>query len=308
MTEMAVDQGPQPRVSIIIPCLNGERFLAEAISSALAQSHENVEVIYVDDGSTDRSLEIARSFAQVTVLSQANAGISVARNAGLDVCDGAFVVFLDADDRMATDAVRDHLEAFAGQPAAPMVYGASRIIDEQGEVIEQIPVATGYMTRDEILVSLTPNTSQSMFRRDAVEAAGRFTPGVILVEDFDLYLRISRDAGLYCHGRLVADYRRHPDQVTRRLADNLVCILEAIDRFLPSVDDRARRAALRKTARATWIGFFGQYIPFEVAKSLRARAWRRAARATAIYARFLPGTAVGSIRYLAARVGRRAGS
>ena len=315
MADKAASACAQPRVSIIIPCLNGERYLAEALSSALAQTHDNVEVVFIDDGSTDGSLAIARGFPQVTVLSQPNAGISVARNAGMDASEGEYVLFLDADDRLARGAVRDHLAGFAAAPDAAMVYGAARIIDAAGGVIEQQPASTGYMRREEMLVRDTPLPSQCMYRRDAVTAAGRFVPGLRMVEDYDLQFRIVGDVGLYGHGRLVCDYRRHPEQETPRLAENLVRILETVDKYLPDVTDPAKRTALRRTARDTWIAFYGQYIPFEVVKSLRGGRWRRAATATGVYLRFLPGTAVASFRNLkgrlacrsAARAGTRSG-
>jgi len=306
MTDRTADERASARVSIIIPCLNGERYLAEALSSALGQTHDNVEVVFIDDGSTDGSLAIARGFAQVTVLSQPNAGVSVARNAGLDVSDGDYVLFLDADDRLAPDAVRDHLDGFAAAPDAAMVYGAARIIDAAGETIGEPPASSGYMRRAEMLFSVTPFPSQCLFRREAVTAAGRFTPGLTMVEDYDLQLRVVGEVGLYGHGRTVCDYRRHPEQETTKLAENLVAMLKTIDKFLPAFDDPAERAALRRKARDTWIGFYGQYIPFEVAKCLRAGRWKRAVGAVGVYMRFLPGTAVASWRNLAARMGRRA--
>jgi glycosyltransferase involved in cell wall biosynthesis len=305
MTDRTAEERAQPRVSIIIPCLNGERYLAESLESALAQTHGAVEVVFIDDGSADGSLAIARGFPQVTVLSQPNAGISVARNAGMDASESEFVLFLDADDRLAPDAVRNHLAGFAAAPDAAMVYGAARIIDVAGETIEQQPASTGYMRREEMLVGVTPIPSQCMYRRDAVTAAGRFTPGLRMVEDYDLQLRIVGDAGLYGHGRVVCDYRRHPEQETSRLAENLARILETVDKYLPDVPDPAKRAALRREARDTWIGFYGQYIPFEVAKSLRAGRWKRAAYATGVYLRFLPGTAAATLRLAASRLGRR---
>lgn len=306
MSESVVSEAPvrRPRVSIIIPCWNGERYVAEAISSALGQTYDNIEIVFVDDGSTDRSLEIARSFPQIKILTQQNEGVSAARNAGLEASDGEFVMFFDADDRLLPDAVRDHLDAFSHQPTAPLVYGAMRIIDSLGNVVEQNPEAVGYMGWPEILRRITPTPSQSMFRRDAVMAAGRFTPALRLVEDFDLYLRLARRSDLYCHARLVTDYRRHSQQETTYLADNLVLILDAVDRALLSAEDPSETDAVRKDAHAHWIAFYGQYIPFEVVRSLRTRAWARAARAVGTYLRYLPGTAMASFQYLRTRLGQ----
>lgn len=88
----------RPLVSIIIPVYNGEQYLAEAIDSVLAQTYRSIEIIVVDDGSTDKSTNIAKSFKEVRYYHQTNQGVSVARNVGLASARGEFIAFLDADD------------------------------------------------------------------------------------------------------------------------------------------------------------------------------------------------------------------
>lgn len=112
-------------VSAIIPVYNYERFLAEAIESVLNQTYQNVEVIVVDDGSTDRSSEVAKSFADrgVRYCNQENAGIGPARNTGVELAQGEFFAFLDADDRWPEDKLERQLRAFENDPALEMVFG-----------------------------------------------------------------------------------------------------------------------------------------------------------------------------------------
>ena len=102
-------ESDQPLVSVIIPVCNTESYLAECLDSAVNQTYRNLQIIPVDDGSTDRSLEIMQSFAardkRVAVLSQPNRGVSAARNAGLRVARGDYVFFVDSDDTVRTDAV-----------------------------------------------------------------------------------------------------------------------------------------------------------------------------------------------------------
>ena len=97
----------QPLVSIIIPCFNAEPWLAGTLESALAQTWPRTEIIVVDDGSSDQSMAIAGRFEArgVRLLSQPNAGAGVARNTGLDVAQGDFVQYLDADDRLSADKI-----------------------------------------------------------------------------------------------------------------------------------------------------------------------------------------------------------
>lgn len=94
-------------ISVIVPVYNSAPYLAQCLNSILAQTYSNVEIICVNDGSTDESLEILHTFAQneprITVLSQENAGVSAARNAGLDAAKGEYITFVDSDDALEPD-------------------------------------------------------------------------------------------------------------------------------------------------------------------------------------------------------------
>lgn len=111
-------------VSVIVPVHNGERYLAEALRSALSQQYRPIEILVVDDGSTDGSLEIARGFgAPVRVHHQSNTGIGGALNAGAALACGGFFAFLDADDLWGGDKLGPQMAAFASEPALEAVFG-----------------------------------------------------------------------------------------------------------------------------------------------------------------------------------------
>jgi len=110
-----------PHVSCIIPVFNGERYLAETLDSVFAQTHDDVEVIVADDGSTDRSAEIARGRGTI-VVQQPNAGHAAARNLGLSVASGAFVAFLDADDLWHPEKLARQLARFNERPELAVVF------------------------------------------------------------------------------------------------------------------------------------------------------------------------------------------
>jgi glycosyltransferase involved in cell wall biosynthesis len=114
-----------PLVSVIIPVYNYERYLAEAIESVLNQTYQHLEVIVVDDGSTDQSGEVAKSFADkgVRYWPQIHAGIGPARNKGVELARGEFLAFLDADDRWPLGKIERQLRAFESDPALEMVFG-----------------------------------------------------------------------------------------------------------------------------------------------------------------------------------------
>jgi glycosyltransferase involved in cell wall biosynthesis len=102
------------KVSIIIPLYNSEKYIAETINSALNQTWENKEIIIIDDGSTDKSLVIAKSYERVNVIviSQQNKGASAARNVGIKNSKGDFIQFLDADDLLSTDKIEAQMKIF----------------------------------------------------------------------------------------------------------------------------------------------------------------------------------------------------
>ncbi|MBB3206187.1 glycosyltransferase involved in cell wall biosynthesis [Rhodopirellula rubra] len=96
-------------VSVVIPAFNAERFLLEAINSVRVQAHSNIEIIVVDDGSTDRTFQIASDTPGIKVIRQSNGGIGAARNAGVKICTGELLAFLDADDLWSPDKLQRQL-------------------------------------------------------------------------------------------------------------------------------------------------------------------------------------------------------
>lgn len=150
-------------VSIIVPIYNAAEFLPMCLTSLTHQTYRDLEIILVDDGSTDGSLAIAQQFAQaderIRVIHQTNKGQGAARNAGLEVAQGEYVVFVDADDYIDYDFVEQHLSAIDGQD---MVQSGYRRVNIDGEIIEeklpkhrwQFTVAWMKMYRREFIQSL----------------------------------------------------------------------------------------------------------------------------------------------------------
>lgn len=112
-----------PTVSVIVPVYNGERFLAEAIESILAQTYPSYEIIVIDDGSTDRTREIVLSYPEIKYLYQTNAGTAAARNRGIEMARGEYLAFLDADDLWMPGKLAIQIAAFEADPTLEMVGG-----------------------------------------------------------------------------------------------------------------------------------------------------------------------------------------
>ncbi len=113
----------KPLVSVIISVYNCERYLAEAIESVLNQTYSPIELIVIDDGSTDGSGAVAKSFASLKYHFQPNRGLGAARNKGIDLSDGSFIAFLDADDVWISDKLSSQLAIFDADPKLDIVFG-----------------------------------------------------------------------------------------------------------------------------------------------------------------------------------------
>jgi glycosyltransferase involved in cell wall biosynthesis len=110
------------KISVIIPAYNGEKWVAQCIDNMLCQSYKNLEIIVVDDGSRDRTAEIAAAYPQVKLISQPNGGLSVARNTGIDAATGDYIHFMDVDDLLERDYYQRMVDAL-GDSRADMVFG-----------------------------------------------------------------------------------------------------------------------------------------------------------------------------------------
>src|SRR5258708_20264058 len=108
----------QPLVSILIPLFNAERWIADTLASVLSQTWQNKEIIVVNDGSTDRSLEIAQRYESkiLKMITQANRGCSAAKQTALDNCNGAFIQYLDADDLLSEDKIEAQMKVLEDAP------------------------------------------------------------------------------------------------------------------------------------------------------------------------------------------------
>src|SRR3990172_11738749 len=126
-----------PLVSVIIPTYNGSRFIRETIQSVIGQSYSKIEIIVIDDGSTDDTSLVVKSITdqRITYIQQKNAGVSTARNHGITVSKGDYIAFLDHDDVWLPCKLEKQLSLFEQNPKVAMVYADTFIIDENNSII-----------------------------------------------------------------------------------------------------------------------------------------------------------------------------
>jgi glycosyltransferase involved in cell wall biosynthesis len=279
-----------PLVSIVIPCYNQGSFLAEAIESALRQTHPSVEVIVVDDGSTDDTRGVAARFAVagVTCLAQANAGTAAARNHGLRASRGELVLFVDADDRLLPEAVARGCAALDAAPDAAFVTGHVALIHADGRpdvVPMQDHEPAGYAALLGWNYIWTPGVV--LYRRRAVEAAGGFDPRTGGSADLDLNLRIAREHPIACHHAVVLEYRQHGANMTRDAALMLRSGVAVRRRERPHARRRGVTAAWRAGLRAAQADVGARLIDRVKGDLVRGR-WLQAAGGLLCLLRYHP--------------------
>ncbi len=247
-------------VSIVIPAYNQERFIAQAIASALAQTHAWVEVIVVDDGSTDQTGEIAARFddhASLTVVHQPNAGLPAARNRGLAEARGEFVCFLDSDDYLAPTYLERLLPALEADPSVAMAYCDVQMVDLDGEPAGDFSVAAARrIVTGDIFESLLiggyfpPHTV--LLRRAVLAEAGAFDLALGGHADYELWLRLSAlgHRAHFVDARL-ASYRVYEGSMSRdvtHMRTSRVLALERIASLFPERMARGLSAVQELTA------------------------------------------------------------
>ncbi len=183
-----------PAISVIIPAYNAERTILETVESVLQQSFSDFELIVVDDGSRDRTLELLSSIRdkRLKVLSYKNGGVSLARNRGIANATGEFIAFLDHDDLWTADKLELQLAALQKHPDAGVAYSWTCSMDEQGEAFHtNEPIFFEGNVYDKLLVSnFLAHGSNPLVRKPAIEAVGGFDPA-FCCSDWDFYLRLA---------------------------------------------------------------------------------------------------------------------
>lgn len=188
---------PTPSVAVVIPCFNGAATVAETIESVLGQDRV-ADIVVVDDGSTDASAVIAAGYGdRVRVLTGANAGVSVARNRGIDATTAPFIQFLDADDILLPGTIARRLQAIAEPDVDVVVTDWHEFRDQDGKRIVDRQRAAPFddLASDAELSCMTrfwAPPAAILYRRTIVERAGRFRPDHLTLEDARFLFDVAR--------------------------------------------------------------------------------------------------------------------
>ncbi len=214
-----------PLVSVIIPAYNAEKYIERTIHSALLQDYENLEIIVIDDGSTDNTADVVKKLAEkdrrLKYVHQQNGGVSSARNHGYKFSKGEYLAFLDADDIWLPDNVSKKLAHLQDNPDVGLVHSDALLIDENDNSLNEVKKGKSGWVLDDLLSwneTCIPAPSSIIVKREVIDSVGGFDTSLSTAADQEFFFRV---ASKYKIGRVEEvtwQYRIHSQNMHSNIA------------------------------------------------------------------------------------------
>lgn len=261
-----------PTVSVVMPAYNAERYLRVAVESVLRQTFPDLELLIVDDGSTDATKQVAEAFAQrdsrVRVLTQRNAGPGPARNAAFAAARGRLLAFLDSDDEWDSTFLEEMVHALDSRPDVDVLIGNARHRGgpRSGQPCRPVRAFGVPIPLTEILADETCLFIMTVFRREAVEAVGGFDPSTFTNEEYDMWIRAALAGYTFArYPKPLGWYTSREDSLSASDTRMLNGILRVYARARPQFATRSPERVIvdRQMAR-----FTGEVAAIDVKRSL----------------------------------------
>jgi glycosyltransferase involved in cell wall biosynthesis len=254
-----------PSVTVIIPNFNYGHYLSESINSVLSQTYRNFELVVVNNGSTDESMEILKSFGrQIRVIDQQNLGQSGGRNSGMNAARGDFISFLDADDLWEKDKIEKQIELL-GYESQLIYCGISRFNDN--DVTSQDVILPKYRGQcsDDFLknpgVSIVlSGESTAMFSKSLVATVGNFDLDLNSAAGWDFFRRCSKFTKFDFVDEPLVKYRIHQTNMSRSIQGNVEDIRKAYNKLLKDPDWNVSAKLSQEISRNLQFSFLKTYI------------------------------------------------
>lgn len=202
-------------VSIVLPTHNGSRYIREAVESCLTQSHRDLELIVVDDGSTDNTPEILAHYtdARMRVLQhRTNLGLPAALNTGFAASRGEYLTWTSDDNWYHSRAIETMLAALTVNPGVALVYAGMRLVDAQGKLIREVEAGAPAMLRTKNIVGAC-----FLYRRCVYEVVGDYDDNLAGAEDYDYWLRTAAQFSVLPITQILYNYRVHSRALSSRM-------------------------------------------------------------------------------------------
>ena len=239
------------KVSVIMNCYNGERYLREALDSVFAQSYADFEVIFWDNVSTDGSGEIACSYREVSggervryFRGKTTVPLGEARNLALDEARGEYVAFLDTDDMWLPEFLEKQTALIESDPAPALVYSDGFKIDGGGDTFGRFSDSVSFK-RGAVFADLLDDVfiyglNTVLVRKELLTQVGKFNEGYTICEDDDLFLRIADRGDFDFSGDALVKYRYHGENLSKRVDVSVAEWLSILDWWIERRPDLAR--------------------------------------------------------------------
>jgi glycosyltransferase involved in cell wall biosynthesis len=243
-----------PEVSVVIPAYNAARFLPDALDSVLAQTFRDLEVLVVDDGSSDDTPAVlARYGSQIRCMRQSNAGVSAARNRGIAEARGRYVAFLDADDTWMPHKLARQMKALAQNTECGACYSAFTFVRADLTPLVVSRCKRGGASLADLLLhgNVVGSGSTVLCRRVLFDASGDFDPVLSQCADWDMWVRLAARTDFLYLNEPLATYRQHGTNMSHdiaRLERDSLRVLDrgfALPELPPAVRSRERAAYAR---------------------------------------------------------------
>jgi glycosyltransferase involved in cell wall biosynthesis len=264
----------RPTVSVVIPAFNAEATIGDAIASALGQTLADLNVIVVDDGSSDGTVQVATSVddARVEVVSQPNAGAAAARNTGIAKSTGAYVALLDADDVWMPYKLERQIEILRGDDTVHAVQSGALFVDSALQVLSERRCRP---SQDALLDTLRfqnmpNNMSTLVIERRMFEVMGCFDTSLEILEEWDMAIKVARHCNLFSIEEPLSLYRVHPGNRSRDLDIHIEPGLQVLARVF---DDPTLPANVRQREKE----IYGRFYTMLAGGALRNRRWQTCA-------------------------------
>lgn len=221
-----MEKNNQPLVSVVIPCYNHEQFVQDCIQSVIDQTYENIELIIIDDGSKDNSVEkinqmipkCEKRFTRFEFRCRPNKGLSATLNEAIDWCHGKFFSAIASDDMILNNKVNDQIEIMIEDEDLVALFGGVEIIDEKNNIlkIDKNNAIKYYGLKNIILHKHIIYAPTQMMRLDAVNEVGGYKEGVV-IEDWYMWIKMAKIGKCAVYPSIYSKYRQHEDNTVKKI-------------------------------------------------------------------------------------------
>lgn len=259
-----------PKVSVIIPAYNAMSYLPETLESVFGQTFTDLEILIVNDGSLDDIVEWASQIAdsRVKFISQANQGVSAARNTGIIKAQGEYIAFLDADDLWEPTKLEKQVHCLEANPTVGLAYTWTNFIDEFGQStgVSIFSHAEGNVWQEIVVRDMVSTGSSTMIRAECFDKVGLFDSDLCVGEDRDMWTRIAACYPFAVIKEPLTLYRRHPQNTTKSNEKIIPELSRVIEK---TFKDTPQNLLYLKNRSYGWMNIFAAWAAIEEEKDYK---------------------------------------